>query len=42
MLVLDENMFVGPSAVSRNVSGFSYILLMVAIISSGIPYMDGI
>ena len=40
MPVVVEKMSVGPSAVSKKVCGFSYILLMAAIIFSGIPYMD--
>ena len=40
MSVVVEKMSVGPSSVSTKVCGFLYILLMVAIIFSEIPYMD--
>ena len=39
-ILVVEKMSVGPFAVSAKVCGFSYILLMTAIIFSGIQYMD--
>ena len=42
MHVVVGKMPVGPSAVSTNVCGVSYILLMGALIFLGIPYMDSI
>ena len=42
MHVVVGKMPVGPSAVSTNVCGVSYILLMGALIFLGIQYMDSI